>query len=71
MLSSSQSQDAENTTPPEAFTWIEDASITERRRRRARTSRTLAWASIVSALALVVVLYQARIVALGPSASAG
>jgi hypothetical protein len=70
MLSSSQSQDAENTSPLEVFTWNEDASVTERRRRRARTSRTLAWGSVISALTLIVVLYQARIVAFGPNASA-
>lgn len=54
MLSSSQTHDAENTRPLEVFTWNEDASVTERRRRRARTSRTLAWASIISAVALLV-----------------
>ena len=70
MLSSGQSHDTEITTPLESFTWNEDASVTERRRRRARTSRTLAWASIVSAVALVVVLYQARMIAFGPDASA-
>jgi len=70
MSSSGQLHDAENISPLEAFTWNEDASVTERRRRRARTSRALAWASIVSAVALVVVLYQARIIAFGPNASA-
>jgi hypothetical protein len=70
MLSSSQLHDAENSRPVEAFRWTEDASVTEGRRRRARSSRILAWASIVSAVALVVGLYQARIVAFGPNASA-
>lgn len=70
MLSSSQTHDAENTRPLEAFTWNEDASVTERRRRRARTSRTLAWASIISAVALLVRRPLSRIVAFGPNASA-
>jgi hypothetical protein len=70
MLSSNQTHHAENASPLEAFTWIEDVSVAKRRRRRARTSRTLAWASIISAVAIIVVLYQARIIAFGPNAIA-
>ena len=74
MVSSSSQQRhdvyAEIRSPLETFTWNVDATVTARRRRRAKILRIFAVGSFLSAIALVGVLHHARIIAFGPVASA-
>jgi hypothetical protein len=58
-------------SPLERFSWTEDEVVTERRRRREKTSRILVWVGVASVAVGIVVLYEARIIAFGPLATAG
>ena len=62
--------DQELISPLEHFTWTEDDSITQRRLRRAKASRLMVGASVVSAVAFVMMLYEGGIIAFGPLATA-
>jgi hypothetical protein len=58
-------------SPLERFSWTEDEVVTERRRRREKTSRILVWVGVASVAVGIVVLYETRIIAFGPLATAG
>lgn len=47
---------AEIVSPQETFSWNEDESVTERRRRRARTTRLFVLIGLASALVLLLAL---------------
>jgi hypothetical protein len=73
MASSSKTRDhlyEELISPLERFSWTEDESVTQQRGRRAKGARLIAGAGALSAIALVAVLYEARLVAFGPLATA-
>ena len=55
----------------EGFSWDEDETVTQRRRRRKKASRFLVGTGVAGAIAFAVVLYEARIIAFGPLATAG
>jgi hypothetical protein len=57
-------------SPLERFSWTEDEVVTERRRRREKTSRILVWLGVAFTVAGIGVLYEARIIAFGPLATA-
>jgi len=57
-------------SPLERFSWTEDEVVTQSRRRREKTSRILVWVGVAFTVAGIGVLYEARIIAFGPLATA-
>lgn len=56
---------AEIVSPHETFSWNEDESITERRRRQAGRSRILVWICLAGALLIIILVLQGRFVRFG------